>query len=945
MGRVLFFILFLISTGLALPVHLSAQETQPQLQPTVETKPTSEPTTKVQPTPRPPPKPPPPKIVPEEDPPLGKITQIQFNGLKTRELELVADVATLKVGDTLTRNKLENSINDLRKWGIFSKVEVLVAYTDGGGIELTYDLAEGYIIKDIKFKGNFPILETKVKRAMFLNPGVIYDSEKLPEQIDRLARLYEDSGYFDTTVIAVEDYNEEKHEVTLLFRIKKGTTYRIRNVTVEGSTAVKEQKIRSIILSFFHFKPKSLKNDLQNITEIFKRKGFVRARVRVGDETFDYDTRKVDLNIMVRQGPRVKVEFEGNDHFRTKTLKKHITVYEGGDFDEFELDASVKKLTQFYLEHGFENVQITWDKKRLNKEYHLVIFQIEEGPRRRVASIDFRGNENIESGKLRDLMATKTEGLFRQGFFYQKLFEQDLQTVEDYYRQEGYLDAEVVGWEKTYSPLGDKVYLTVNIQEKPRAAVKSMTLTGLPPDLTEPIQSKLLLQPGSFYSLERLKDDVQIILVNLANSGYPYAEIKQDAKETEPHQFEVSYEVTPGKLVRIGRVLFVGNSKTKEKVLRKNMRIQEDDLFSTEKILQSQINIRGLGIFDAVGIETLGLTSLRDTVNLVVRVQEKKDKIIDIEAGYSTDLGFSGKLVFNKLNIWGSGKNFNTKIQAGNQVNRLELNYNDPRLMGKSLQLTVGAFGGIERRPFFHSNNVGTYGSLFKSFGQMLSAYGRIDFGFFDVNTSNTVFNTINPSEVPNDRTRLTTTLGVTYDTRDNFGDPRTGAYVNSTAALTNQFIQIGGNYSTLRANMGYWYSPHRRITFANALRVAEILTVPAGTNIPADDRLYLGGDTTVRGFAEDSLLPSGGTFSLVHNFELQFRVFNNIMVVGFLDTGVVTNGINEVNLTTLRHSAGPGIRYLTPVGPIRLDWGFVLDPQPTDDRTNRVHFSFGYFF
>jgi outer membrane protein insertion porin family len=780
---------------------------------------------------------------------------------------------------------------------------------------------------------------------MFLNPGVIYDPEKLPEQIDRLDRLYEDNGYFGTTVLAIEDFNEEKHEVILHFRIKKGTTYRLRKITVEGSTAVKERKIRSIILSFFHFKPKSLKNDLQNITEIFKQKGFVRARVRVGDETFDYDARKVDVSILVRQGPRVKVEFEGNDHFRNKTLKKNITIYEDGDFDEFELDASVKKLTQFYLEHGFEEVQISWDKKRLNKEYFLVIFKILEGPQRRVASIDFKGNEHIKSGKLQDLMATKTEGLFRQGYFYQKLFEQDLQTVEEYYRQEGYLQAEVAHWEKTYSPLGDRVHLTVEIQENPRATVKSMTLTGLPPELCEPIKSKLNLQPEAFYSPERLKDDVQNILVNLSNHGYPYAEVSQEANEVEPHLFEISFKVTPGKKVTIGRILFVGNSKTKEKVLRKNMRIKEGDDFSTEKILESQINIRGLGIYDTVGIETLGLTSLRDTVNLVVRVQEKKDKIIDIEAGYSTDLGFSGKLVFNKLNIWGSGKNFNTKVQAGNQVNRLEVNYVDPRLMGKSLQLTVGAFGGIERRPFFQSNNVGTYGSLFKSFGQTLSAYGRIDFGFFDVNTTNTVFDSINPSGVPNDRTRLTTTLGVTYDTRDNFGDPRSGAFVNATAALTNQFIQIGGNYSTLRANMRYWYSPIRRFTIANAFRIAEILTVPAGTNIPADDRLYLGGDNTVRGFAQDSLLPSGGTFALVHNLEFQFRVFNNIMVVGFLDTGAVTNGINEVNSTTLRHSAGPGIRYLTPVGPIRLDWGFVLDPEPTDDRTNRVHFSFGYFF
>src|SRR5690606_34414997 len=114
---------------------------------------------------------------------------------------------------------------------------------------------------------------------------------------------------------------------------------------------------------------------------------------------------------------------------------------------------------------------------------------------------------------------------------------------------------------------------------------------------------------------------------------------------------------------------------------------------STQQILQSQLNLRRLGIFDAVAVETLGLTSLREEVNVVVRVQEKKDKVLDFEAGYNTDYGFSGKVVFNKLNIWGRGKNVNIKVQGGTEVNRLEVNYIDPRVYGTGLQLTLGIYG------------------------------------------------------------------------------------------------------------------------------------------------------------------------------------------------------------------------------------------------------------
>ncbi len=879
-----------------------------------------------------------------EDEILGTIDKITFTGINSVSGNLVADIATLKVGDSFTRKKLENSINDLRKWGIFSKVEVLVEY-DGDKVTLNYDLEEGFVIKQIHIKGNYPLLESKVRQTLFLNPGIIYQHDKLAEQVDRLDQLYENEGYYGTTVLAIEDYDKENHQVTLYFRIKKGTTYRLRKTTVEGNTALNEGRIKSIVFTFFHFKPKQLKKDLQKITDIYKRKGFVRARVRVGSEYFDYDAKKIDLDLLIRQGPRIKLAFEGNDHFFTKTLKKNITVYEGGDFDEFELDASKKELTKFYQERGFEAVKVEWERIKLNKDYYLIIFKITEGEQRKVLEIKFNGNAHYSEGKLKDLIVTKENGLFSPGYFYQPLFEQDLHSITTFYHEEGYLKAKIVSWLKTYTPLGDMVSLTIDIEEGPRAQVKEMQLLGLPEDLTEGIQEKLVLQPNAFYSVERLNDDIQTILVDLANKGRPYTTVSHDAVEVAPDVYNVTYTVTEGKPVTIGKIIFVGNIKTKEKVIRQNMRIKEGDAFSTQKLLQSQLNLRRLGIFNVVAVETLGLTSLRDQVNVVVRVQEKKDKVLDFEIGYNTDLGISGKVVFNKLNFRGSGKNLNFKVQAGTQVNRAEANYIDPRVLGTGLQLTLGAYGGREDRPFFLNNSVGVYGSLFKQLNRTVYTWGRLDFSFNDVNTSNTVFNVINPTFVPNDQTRLTTTLGVTRDTRDNFGDPHRGTYLSGTAALTNQFFTLDGNYSTVRANMGHWYSPFSRVTIANALRVANIFKVPSSTLVPADSRLYLGGDNTVRGFQQDALLPSGGTFSLVHNLELIVRAFNKFQVVAFLDSGVVTNGITEVNLTTLRHSAGPGIRYVTPVGPIRVDWGFILDPEPTDSTSNRVHFSFGYFF
>ncbi len=891
----------------------------------------------------------------EPDKPLGTILKVDFLGLNSQKEEIVADVATLKVGDVLTREKLENSINDLKNWGVFERVEVLVQYSDDG-IELSYDLKEGFIIKDIIIKGNYPLLRSKVQTALFLNPGSIYDHTKLPEQIDRLDRLYEKEGYSGTTVLAIEDYDETKHQVKLYFRIKKGTTYRLRNLNVEGNTVLKPKKIRSIIFTFSHYKPKNIKKDLQKIKDLYSKKGFVRARVRVEKEYFDVPARKVDLDVLIRQGPQVKVEFEGNKHYFKKTLKKQITIYEDGDFDEFELEASKRKLITFYQQRGFEKVEVTWTrekvevaKKKFKEEekdfYFLVTFHINEGPQSQIKFIEFIGNDTVSDGTLLKQMASKENSIGEKGYFFQPLFEQDLAVIETYYHEIGYQQAEVLNWEKIYSPLGDRVTLRVEIKEGPLSQVESLKIQGLTEAEEEIVKKDLQLLPGKPYSPQILNQDLQTILIYLANHGHPYATIEHNEKEISPGLYEISLEVNRGDEVTIGRLLFVGNALTQEQAIRRNLRIKEGDVFSTEKILQSTINLRGLGIFDAVNIETLGLTSQRKVVNLVVRVQEKKTKIMDFEVGYNTDEGFKGKFVFNKLNLWGRAKNGNIKLQLGTEVKRAELNYIEPRLFGSSLQLVLGVYAGSEDRPFFTSSTVGGYGTLFKQFTSRLNAYGRLDLNFVDFNQGETIFNQVNPNLQPNQRTRLVTTLGTIFDTRDNFGDPRSGAFLNGSVAFTEEFIQRSAQYLTLRANTGYWYSPLRSFTIANAVRTAQILAYPNGNVVPPDARLYLGGDSTVRGFDQDSLLPSGGNFSLVWNLEFQLRIFYGIQIVGFMDTGVVTKSISDVGLDTIRHSAGPSIRYLTPVGPIRVDWGFVLDPQPTDSTTNRVHFSFGYFF
>ncbi|HEX5034999.1 MAG TPA: POTRA domain-containing protein, partial [bacterium] len=427
-----------------------------------------------------------------------------------------------------------------------------------------------------------------------------------------------------------------------------------------------------------------IKKDLDKIQGLYRKKGYVRARVRLEGESYDYDSRKVDVEVAVRQGKRVFVVFEGNEHYFDKELRKAITIYEDGDFDDFEVEISRGKLVKFYQERGYAEVKVEAERKKLDDENYRVTFRILEGPQRRIKAIQFQGNNEVDGDKLRDLMRTKENAIGDKGVYLGPLFQEDLKLITDYYAKLGWLDAKVLGWDRGFNAVGDKIILTIDLEEGARSKVKDLTIDGMPEKLKADVWPKLLSRPGEPYSPSRLDEDAQYMLIVLSNNGYPYAKIDKDVKRLEGADWDVKLNVDPGVHVTIGRVLFVGNALTKEKTLRRNMRFKEGSEFSTEKILQSQLNLRRLGAFDAVGIETLGLTDRNPVVHAVVRLQEKKSKIIDFEAGYNTDFGFSGKVVFNKLNMWGSGKNGNIKLQAGQEISRFEINYIDPRLFGTS---------------------------------------------------------------------------------------------------------------------------------------------------------------------------------------------------------------------------------------------------------------------
>ena len=873
------------------------------------------------------------------------IRSIEIQSQLEKRHEDIRSIIRMKPGDEFSREKMEDAIYDLRKWGVFKTVEVLLKH-EGDHVDMIFQLQDAYIIKDVEIHGNYPILEKKIQRAIFLAPGDIFEEEKIAEQITRLIEFYEKEGYQNTVVFIEQAKDEANRMVTLKIKIHKGRGFRIGEITIEGNTVFKDQRLKNKISRFFDFKINRVKNDLKDIEQLYRDNGFLRARARLKGTSFNVEKRTVDLTIEIREGKKIDLVFEGNQSQYTKRLKKIVSIADTGDTDEYELENSRRQLIAHYRSIGYEEVKVEVEKKELSKVHIQVTFKIDEGPRRIVKSIDFDGNEAFSDKTLRKQMLTQEEGIGTRSAFREEIFDQDLQTIKTFYEQNGFLEARVEEWRRNLIETKDKYKIDIDLVEGEPTIVEEVLFDGLTLFPPEEIRKFLLVKENTNYSKTRLEEDVKAVLLYFSFHGHPYATVKTELEPRGKNRVAIRYRIEEGPLVKVGEILLVGNVRTRRSTILNALKFKEGDVFNPQRILESQTSLRKLNTFESITIETLGLKGKEEVVHVVVRVGERKHKILDLGLTYDTDTSFQAKLTLSRLNILGLGKEVDLKVTGGIQFNRVELAYLDPRFFGSNWQFLTNAFGQFERRPFFQDVQVGGAAALLRDLTKRISLLARYEFTRTDFIESKTNFAALDPDNPggTSDNTLGKFSFTTTYDGRDNFGDPRKGIFGAGIFSYGTAFQSDFSNFFKMGLRFGHWYSPFHRLTIANALRIDGIQTVSGGDTVPTQELIFYGGDDTIRGFKEDAVKPSGGKLGLLYNFELQMRLIKGFEAVGFFDTATLTDAFDEISLNSLRHSAGFGIRYITPVGPIRLDYGIILDREPGEN-FGRLHFTFGYFF
>lgn len=855
----------------------------------------------------------------------------------------IRNILPFREGDDYEEKKWEASLNLLKKWGQFSEI-LLTKKAMPQGLILHLKLSEGFMISRIRISGNYPYLSKTLHRFLAIHPGDFFDPVIAEEQKERLHGFYEREGYFETVVGLEIHKNVGDYTTELHYKIDKGKRYPWGSIQVEGGSQFPRGRYISAINPLLPYKPSRLRKAKQKLLDDYRRRDYLQTSIH-GTLERDDAGKKMNLVLHVKEAQRTKITILGNRRISKRTLKKILPIAQRADVSWFGIEEALSILQDYYRERGFQEVKIEARKKRIGPDLHEILFEIQEGPQMRIKKIAIEGNRLLSDRKIRKQFSLKESGLLQDGFFQPSLLEKDLARIKEIYRFYGFPDASLVDHTLTFSPHKDKVIVGFDVDEGPRLFLQSISFTGNKNVSSKKLARLLKMRAGSPLEQERLERDLSKLINFYQDRGFPHVRIQPSLVREEGSGTDLIYQIEEGTHVVVGEILLAGNQRTRQSPILKAMDLKQAHSYSFKKLLQSESSLRQLGTFRAVEVEPFGLERREERTDLVVKLEESPVSFLDLESSFDTDDKFTGSAVFQHNNLWGYTKRVSLRMTGGQDIQKGELNFTDPRLLGFNLETTMSGLLQSEQRPGFDATEAGGQLSLLQQINPQMTLLGKYQ-------ATRTFFqNVADPNEQSQrDNTISKVGLSFNYDTRDSFSDPLSGYTLLCGLDVSNKLIASGFNFLRPLASTAFYHSWSPRLTLLNYLRI-EGIQVFGDDILTRNLRLFLGGDYSMRGFGQDLAgpldangTPTGGQFLIQHTLELQTEIKNNFKTAVFLDTGSLTNNVAEIGLDSWRHSAGLGLRYITPIGPLRLDYGFKLDKRDSES-LSRLHFAFGYSF
>ncbi len=758
----------------------------------------------------------------------------------------------------------------------------------GGPIPAT---AAGPTIARVQITGNVRVEEDAIRVHLQSQPGTPFDQDALDKDIRSIYAM----GFFDQVTAETAS---EGGRVVLTFRVHERPL--VRGVTIEGTENVKKEEVEQALRVRPHtiLDPEKARQGIEAAKKLYSEKGYLDADIAY--TTAPVGENEVDVTYTIKEGALVRIkdiDFEGNEAFSDRTLNGIMQTKEAwlfsfitgaGNLNKDVLKADVERLTAWYYDHGYVTVHVDEPRVERTDDGLKVVIKIEEGEQFKVGKVDIQG--------------------------------------------------------------------------------KDVTIT--PADLG----GKLGTVEGQTFEASTLRDDVQLLTDRMSEDGYAFAKIDpQTTVDTDKKTVDVTFQVERGSPVTVERIEVTGNTKTRDYVVRREMRLQEGELFSGTRLRKSREALQRLGFFQEVNVTTRK-GSAEDKMHVLVDVKEAQTGAFSAGAGFSS----ADSLLFNvriqENNLFGRGQRLVINGDVGSIRRNIILSFTEPYFRGTPLTVGLDAFSW--RLRFDEFTRAGTGGSV--SFTYPVTAWGydtlwglpledvrvgtdyrleRAEITDIDFFASRSIRSEEGSSIISSVAPKIS------RNTLNHAFDPTAGSYQD----LSVEVAGLGGTQFVKTEARGRWYYTFWKpknwgdVTYSLGTNVAYGVGNEgvSGDELPLFERYFPGGINTIRGFESRTLGPVefrrdrfgrivatdpiGGSTQFILNNEIIFPIVPGIGLKGvlFVDAGNAYTAADVWTWDETRLSAGAGARWLSPLGPLRIELGYPIRKKSTDHKS-LVLFSFG---
>ncbi|MCF8075528.1 MAG: outer membrane protein assembly factor BamA [Desulfotignum sp.] len=724
----------------------------------------------------------------------------------------------------------------------------------------------------------------------------------------------------------------------------------ITTISVTGNRRVDSDAILRIISTSPGdiMNQEKLSNDLEQVYKM----GFFDDVVI---EKKDLD-QGIEIVFNVTEKPSVRnIKFSQNRVYKEDELAAVVDTSTGSILNVYKINSDVEKIKRLYMEKNYHNCTVTYEITSLKNNQADIVFMIEEGEKIRIESIAFEGNTHFKDKKLKKTIQTREKGFWSfitsSGDLDESELTNDVLRIESLYKNNGFINVKV---SDPQIDLGEEsIAIRFKIDEGEQYKTGNVDITGDILTSKTDLFDKLRVKESELYNRELIRKDMLGLSDLYSNQGYANVKVSPLVETDDAsHQVHITYKIDQGEPVYFNRILISGNEKTRDKVIRREMAVEEQGKFSMSGIQRSYRNLSYRDYFQSVEINPVQ-TDVPNQRDLEVKVEEKPTGNFSFGGGFSTDDGPFGQVSLEERNLFGRGQNLKILGRISGETGLYDLGFTEPWIFDMPVSAGFNIYKLEREFEYYERNAIGlTLRSSYRQLWDYTAIGVEINFEDFEVENAETTYTSVTEGNF------FTASIKpyISYDSRNHYFLPTEGVFSKVSAQYAGEFMGGDIDYTRYVAEGGFWIPLFWKFTGGFHME-GGYLDDRTNGQIDIDwERFYLGGINSVRGFDKYDIntrepgqtILRGGEKYIQFNAELIFPLQEEQGVAGvlFYDRGDVYRTSESIDLAKQYSSAGFELRWNSPMGPIRLAYGLVVEGQDeyqTGD--GQFDFSIGAFF